>query len=322
MNRRKSFQSVAIMVLSFVIGSTVCAQPVKNRGKRLAPPAGPIVALTGATLIDGTGAAPLNDAVIVVQGKRISAVGPAKSVRVPKNAKRIDLAGLVVLPGLIDSHIHYGLEALRGGGDVEAHSKLQEFIDCGVTTVKDLGDAFPWIIELKRKIEAGEIKGPRLFAAGPTFTAPGGHPSGTLLKGNAGAIAAGVREVTDPEVARAEVRKLKQGGVDLIKAIYDGGDRRSPFGLLPKLDAGALRAIVDEAHASGLRVAVHWGNVSELPDVIEARPDGLEHVTVSPIPDALIRHLAEQKLYVVPTAVAFKQFLPAMVFERGTLQGP
>src|SRR5262249_20374454 len=120
-------------------------------------------------------------------------------------------------------------------------------------------------------------KGPRIFAAGPLLTAPGGHPAGTLLRGNDAAIAAGTRQIATPEDGRAVVRDLAKGGVDVIKAVFDSGGRPNRPQRIPTLDAQVLRAIVTEGHAAGVPVTVHWGNVEELPSIIAARPNQIEH---------------------------------------------
>lgn len=315
----KSRRAIVHLVSLLLLSMTLTDLPESERGVATVSAAEPVLALTGATLIDSTGAPPLVNVTVLIRGSRIAAVGAAKAVRIPRGARKIDLTGLYLLPGLIDSHVHYGMALFLKLPGPAAPQKLEDFLAFGVTTAKDLGDAHPWVVEVKRDLASGKLKGPRLFVAGSTFTAPGGHPAGTWLKGNAEAIASGTREVTTAEQARAAVRRLKQEGVDIIKAIYDSGDKRSPFGLLPKLDLDVLKAIVAEAHAHQLRVVVHWGNTSELADILQANPDGLEHVTTSPIPAALLQQMAERGLTVVPTAVAFKQFLPPVAVERGLL---
>lgn len=313
-----SLARLALLLLS-CLSLSLTSRPEREPLAATVSAAESVLALTGATLIDGTGAPPLVNATVIIRGHRIAAVGAANAIRIPKGARKIDLTGLYLLPGLIDSRVHYGLTLFLKSPDAETPQKTEDFLAHGVTSVKDLGDAHPWIVGVKREIAADKLQGPRFFVAGPTFTAPGGHPAGTWLKGNAAAIAAGTREVTAADTARTEVRNLKQNGMDVIKAIYDSGDKRSPFGILPKLDLEVLKAIVSEAHAIKLRVVVHWGNTSELADILQARPDGLEHVTASPIPAALIKQMAELGMYVVPTIVASKQFLPPVAVERGLL---
>src|SRR5262249_50099753 len=148
-------------------------------------------------------------------------------VSVPPGAIRREVAGLTILPGLIDSHVHLGLALPPGTdpaqADTAAAPLLDEFLRYGVTSVRDLGDAYPWIVGLARSVNSGRLAGPRIFTAGPIITAPGGHPAGTLLKGNDTLIKLVTRQVAKLDEGRAAVRELASGGVDIIKVVFDSG---------------------------------------------------------------------------------------------------
>src|SRR5262245_58326204 len=241
------------------------------------------IALTGATLIDGTGRPPLLDAVVLIENGRIRAVGPRAQTRIPPGVERVDFTGLTILPGLIDSHVHLRFALPRDTADTTCQSPLdavlRDFLRHGITGIRDVGDAYPWIIELGRAIDEGQREGPRIFAAGPILTAPGGHPAGTLLRGNPAAIAAATRQISSPEEGRAVVRDLARGGVDLIKVVVDSGGRATTAhpDRLPTLNPATLRAVVAASSAAHLPVTVHWGNVDELAAIVETRPQQLEH---------------------------------------------
>lgn len=282
------------------------------------------LALVGATVIDGTGSSPLNDAVILIENGRIVRVGTRSSTKIPAGFETRDVSGLTILPGLIDSHVHLTFVLLQGPGDPKAdtiiNGALREFLRHGVTSIRDLGAAYPWIIELRRSVDEGRRIGPRIFAAGPLLTAPGGHPAGTLLVGNKPAIAAGTRQITTPEEGRAAVQELATGGVDIIKAVFDSGGRRSRPQRIPTLNAETLAAIVYEAHKLGLPVTVHWGNVDELASVIAAYPTQIEHAGYAPIPKSLVSDIAAAGIVVDPTLVVFSSLATPEEFRTGSIE--
>ena len=185
---------------------------------------GQTLVLEGGTLIDGTGRAPLADAVIVVDGARIKAVGPRGKVSYPADAKVIRLSGRTVLPGLIDGHVH-----LRD-------YQLPMFLPYGVTTIVDIHNDTAWSIAQREALKSGRIKGPRLFVSGARVTGPLGAPT---LDGSY------VSTVAD---ARAYVRNLKAAGVDHVKVDLTITDDQ-------------LRAVIEEANAAGLRVLGHTQNI-------------------------------------------------------------
>ena len=273
------------------------------------------MALVGATLIDGTGAPPLSDAVILIEKDRILRVGPRSQVRIPDGADRKDLTGLKILPGLIDSHVHITFALPRGPSDPQADATingvLQQFLRHGVTSIRDLGAGYPWILDLTRSVEQGRREGPRIFAAGPMLTALGGHPAGTLLRGNDGAIASGTRQIVSPEQGREVVRDLASSGVDVIKAVLDSRGRPNSPERIPALDEAVLGAIVAEAQDAGVPVTVHWGNVNELPAIAAVRPAQLEHAGYAPIPAAVISQIARAGIAVDPTLVIMSATIPS-----------
>jgi len=291
---------------------------------RLAAQAARGLALVGATVIDGVNARPLPDAVVLIENGRIAAVGTRARTPIPDGFERKDLTGLTLLPGLIDSHVHITFALLRGPNDPQADAKvneiLREFLRHGVTSIRDVGAGYPWIIDLARSIDEGRREGPRILAAGPMLTAPGGHPAGTLLRGNDGAIASGTRQITSLEQGRAVVRDLATGGVDVIKAVVDSRGRPNSPERLATLDTRVLEAIVAEAHAVGLPVTVHWGNVDELPAVVASRPTQLEHAGYAPIPAPVIAGIARAQIVVDPTlTVLSRTIASADEFAAGPL---
>lgn len=307
------------LAVAFFTALTLFTDPLRAQ---TSPP----LALIGATLIDGVSVAAIPDAVVIIENGRISAVGRRSQLSIPPAAERIDLTGLTILPGLIDSHVHITFALGTGGpngpqaGEI-VNGVLREFLRNGVTSVRDLGGAYPWIVGLARSIDAGQREGPRVFAAGPMLTAPGGHPAGTLLRGIEPAIAVGTRQLTSPEQARTVVRDLAAGGVDIIKAVLDSRGRANSPERLPTLDAPRLNAIVSEARAAGLPVTVHWQNVEELPVVVAARPTQVEHSGYAPIPAPLIAEIAAAGIAVDPTLTIMQATTSsADEFARGPLE--
>lgn len=246
--------------------------------------AGKTFALTGATILVGPELTSVPNGTIMVSEGRIAAVGRAADIVVPSGVETINLCGHTVLPGLIDMHVHLGGAGARsaltdipfrlfdGGRDVAATRRA--LLAHGVTTVRSLGDAYPWIVELRDRIAAGELEGPRILAAGPVFTTQNGHP---IASHGASPDGDGIRLPNSPEKARDMVRALATGNaaVDLIKVIQERGGPRMALAALPP---AVLSAIVDEAHAHGLPVIAHYGTLDDLRDVLAAGVDGVEHL--------------------------------------------
>lgn len=203
--------------------------------------AAPVVTvLAGGTLIDGRGGAPLKDALVVIEGNRISALGRRGSVVVPEQARQIDVSGKFILPGLIDIHVHYN----------DWMGEL--FLAHGVTTVKDVGNYVEWVATASDEIEKRLARGPRLFFTGNGLDAP--PPAREHFIG-----------IENPATARRVVQLLHERGAVAVK-------------VREKMTAELLRAITSEAHRLGMRVTGHIRKVDARAAAF-AGIDGLEHVS-------------------------------------------
>ncbi|MFC1662313.1 amidohydrolase family protein [Gemmatimonadota bacterium] len=226
---------------------------------RIAVPADALVVRNG-TVIDGAGVSPISDGVVVIQGDRVLAVGPASGFRIPEEVESIDAGGGTVMPGIINAHIHHGAPAdLR-------HLFLLE----GVTTVCDLGSELG---EMDQFLEEVGAHGPaaRGFRAGPIVTAPGGYPDG-LYRTHINL------EVAGPDEGRRAVAELAERDADAIKIAVDPSwNADDP---LPVLGLETVRAIVQEARRHGLLVRTHLIQPPHMDLAIEAGVDVIEHLAM------------------------------------------
>jgi imidazolonepropionase-like amidohydrolase len=239
----------------------------------------PTTAIRGATLIDGTGKAPVPNAVVVIRGERI--VAAAKAAAIPTGARIIEAAGRTLIPGLIDMHTHVTVQ----------DDLLPFFLANGVTTIRDLGCAdekLAGLIRLRGDLAAHQVTGPRLFLAGPPLD--GTPRAANLFMGPA---------IETAEQARAEVRRQAGLGVDLIK-------------LYRQLDPKVAVAAIEEAHARGLALTwdYRWNYRYALQAAVSG-VDGLEHVFYSERSsreevDDLANSMGARKLFFDPTLIAFR----------------
>ena len=158
------------------------------------------VAIVGAQLIDGTGAQPVSDSVVVVRDGRIAAAGSRADVGIPAGATVVDAAGKTVMPGLVETHAHYHGEIDR----VEAQYRKQLYF--GVTTARSIGSDSPEKATKALDARAGHLSGPRMYTAGLGFSAPDGFPPGLP-----------VNRPATPEEARRLVNELADQGVHFVK---------------------------------------------------------------------------------------------------------
>jgi hypothetical protein len=184
------------------------------------------LALQGATLIDGTGAPPVPDSVVLVRGGRVVAAGPRSTVQVPADATRVALDGKYIIPGLIDAHVHYW----------DWNAELMLWF--GVTSIVDMGNFSDYIVALSDSIEKGYDIGPRIYGAGEFLRGP---------KKNVASLQAQVFP-KNPEEARAKVRELVGKGMKFIKVMQD-------------MPIEHLVAVVDEARKLGVPVVGHSDDV-------------------------------------------------------------
>ncbi len=295
-----------------------------------------MLALTNVRLIDGTGHDPIENMAIIIDGNRIKNVGLVTSY--PDNTNVVDLRGLTAMPGLIDCHLHLGGLTVDKPGKAIGKVSLKDMasffwdyfrnyahrrwlaIENGVTTIRSAGDHYPHIIRLRDKIAAGKLLGPRIFAPGPTITAPGGHPASTIYKGNRYIIKNATRQIAEVSSAREEVRKLVEGGVDCIKAIYSDSNPMDITHKVPRLSLDVLEVLADEAHQHNLRLMVHTGSPKETMDAIKAGADSIEHGILpggdsTEFEDDLVKMMLDKGTFFVPTlaiAWAYKEAYPAV----------
>jgi imidazolonepropionase-like amidohydrolase len=229
--------------------------------------------LAGGRLIDGYGGTPLENAVVVIEGNKITAVGVEGTIAIPPGARVIDTNGHTVMPGLMDMHVHL---MILGHGDYDHWDRTypsqfrdvimpisaKQLLMAGVTTARDLGAPLEDIVAVKRRIERGEIPGPRMFVSGPFL-----QKSNTPLDARFRWI------VKDPEDARRKVRTIVEGGADVIKLIDQD-----------QMTLEEVKAIVDEAHKHGKHVAAHAHRSEEIRQGLRAGVDCFEHTGLATKP--------------------------------------
>ena len=278
------------------------------------PPDGPApeIVIRGGTLFDGTGRAPVPNPGVAIREGKIACVGTA--CEVGADAIEVDASGLAVVPALIDLHVHFmaitadnaDLSLLRLIWNI-ARSRpdvRRKLLDAGVTSVRDLGGPQDAMVDLKTMLDNGDIAGPRLFIAGPIFTAPGGHPAYGGNDPNQMAIGGNMAfQSNDPESVRHEVERLAERGVDGIKAVFHGAISETGAVLLPTLSRDTLEVIIQAAKANDLWVAVHVGPQDEAGIAAELGATTVEHgVRMGNLVDEeTLRRLVENDVVYVPT---------------------
>jgi imidazolonepropionase-like amidohydrolase len=244
-------------------------------------PGEPILILAGGTLIDGTGSPPMPDAVVVIRGKHILAVGRRADATLPAGVPVIDVAGATILPGFINAHVHGGYDA----------TALAEWAQGGVTTVRDMA-ARPSLVNFAFRDETWANPNlARLVVAGPMVTVPDGYPIAYW-----GMPALTVTSATD---AQEKVAALLDQGADFIKIALESG---AIFGQqMPMLSPEEATAIVQVAHSRGKPVSAHVTVAADLPGALDAGVDDIAHMATDRVSDATIQRMVEASVYWVPT---------------------
>jgi imidazolonepropionase-like amidohydrolase len=275
--------------------------------------------LTGATLIDGTGAAPVADAAVVIEGDRISAVGPRAGLGWPADAEVIDASGRTLIPGLIDAHDHlashgyglttrFGLDEPASTAHLRTARVLAETLAMGYTTVRDAGRLEAGF---KLAVEQGLIPGPRLVLALQIISPTGGigdrvSPSGHDCCGAYDPLLPPC-VANGSDAVRDVVRTMVRAGADVIKTATTGGASSRP-GHGP-LDAAfslaEMEALVTESHALGRRVMCHALGGPGLRTALAAGVDSIEHGCYLDEDATLLGQMAVQGTFFVPTLTVY-----------------
>src|SRR6476620_10445586 len=234
-----------LILILFTSGSLVTAQPsqpkptVREVNQVARPASTAMIAIVGATLIDGRGGPPINDSIVIVQGDRITEIGNRLSAKIPANVEVIDARGLTLLPGLIDSHFH-----IDGDDPLPAL-----YLSHGVTSIRDPGQ---WI-EAYDAARKGPAPVPRLFLCGPHLDSPPpAYPTDSYI-------------VRDADETRLAVNRFFDDGASAIKVYF-----RLPLAL--------IKTAIETAHARGVPVMGHL-EIVDARDAINAGIDGIEHAT-------------------------------------------
>jgi imidazolonepropionase-like amidohydrolase len=268
------------------------------------PPAPSRVAVKAARLIDVRAGRPISPAIVLIESGRIVAAGTA--VAIPPGTTVIDLGGATLLPGLIEMHDHItsipedsGYNALGVSVPREAMHGVagsRKTLEAGFTTVRNLGAAGYADVALRDAIVAGEVTGPRLSVSGPALGITGGHCDNNLLPSEYRYKEAGVAD--GPWEARSKVREVVKYGADVIKICASGGVlSKGDLPGTPQYTPEEMKAIADEAHRLGRKVAAHAHGTQSIKEAIAAGVDSIEHASL--IDDEGVRMAKEHGTFLV-----------------------
>ena len=255
-------------------------------------------AIRAGKLFDGASRTLVDDAVVVVAGDRVAAAGPAADIDVDPDDALIDLRPCTVLPGLIDAHVH-----LMGQNPAHAHpgpieyrairsaAQAKALLDAGFTTLRDLGSQTS--VALKQAIEDGAVPGPRMIAAGYAIARTGGPWFGMEP------LWRWVRPADGVDACRQAVHRCIREGSSVIKIGTSTGRADAAWGEIPTYSVAEVQAVVEEAHAWGLRVAAHAMGNEGVRRAVLGGVDTVEHGYN--INDDTLGLIIERGVYLVPT---------------------
>ncbi len=262
----RSVKTAVAVIVPFVVLLATAQIESRLRAQDASRP----LALVGGSLIDGTGAPPVRNSVVLVRGDRIERVGTVDSLQVPSGYDEISTEGMTVLPGLWDMHVHLVYSGHPNPGAWFRHAaqfervtipaSAEQMLMAGVTSVRDLAAPPDAILAVKRRIASGELPGPTLYAAGPALTKLG--PNQTTVTPQ-------FLPVLDAADARAKTRQLIAAGVDVIK-IFNAG----------RMSAEERAAIVAEARAAGRKIAAHGQTDDEIRLGLALGVDDFQHIGI------------------------------------------
>jgi imidazolonepropionase-like amidohydrolase len=259
--------------------------------------------LRGGSVYASPDAAPLPDAVVVISGGTISAVGSASDVQAPPDARVIDCAGKTVVAGFWNSHVHFTeavWKSAANGPAAPLTAHMQAMLTrWGFTTVWDLGSNPADALPLRRRVNAGEVPGPNIFLLGSIFPKDG-HPAYLPAEMK-------LPEIADPDASAQLARSYLNMGLDGIKLFtgsYKGEDKP-----VVNMDVAVAKAAVDVAHAQGKPVFAHPQNKTGVDIVIAAGVDVMAHTAPGPgygqYTSEQLARFKSQRIALIPTLSLF-----------------
>lgn len=255
------------------------------------------LALVGATLIDGTGAPARPGTTILIRYGTIAAVGADDTMAFSADTPRRDLAGMTVLPGFVNTHVH--THAL-------SDAELASWTRAGITTVRDLqGPRDAMFARATALRGANDPSMPRLLVAGPMITVPGGHPIPVYGSSDQ------VLTVRGPDDARTQASALLDAGADVLKIAVSG---RTDVNW-PELSNAEIQAITSVATARGMRVAAHVDRAAGLSRAVANGITDAAHMPRDRMPDDLIAQMVSRGVAMSPTIAVYE----ALAAERGNV---
>jgi imidazolonepropionase-like amidohydrolase len=258
--RKEKFIIILLIVLFITLPFMSQAQNIK--------------ALVGGTLIDGFGGPPLRNSVIIIENERIKEIGQVNNTVIPVGAEIISTEGMSVMPGLWDMHVHLMINGHSNYThwdstyigifeSVIMPSSAHQLLLAGVTSARDLGAPLEASINVRDKINKGEIPGPTIYVSGP-FIQKAPYPGTEEFRWG----------INGPQDARVKVKKLIDAGVDVIKLIDHD-----------EMTFEEAKAVVDEAHKYGKSVVAHSHRPDEIRIGMKIGVDCFEHTGLSSAPE-------------------------------------
>jgi imidazolonepropionase-like amidohydrolase len=301
MNRRSSFR-IALGLLGVLFSATFLWSQTQAPNT---------TAVRAGKLFDPKSGQMLNNQVVLIQGEKITQVGPAASVTIPAGARVVDLSRATVLPGLIDGHVHLtdAVGNLQHQMMVAYHWATAS-LNAGYTTQVAMGSHGGGFadVELKRAIESGLVTGPRIITAGPILnTTAGGNAyfplefkpiEPDIVANGAGALRAGVRELAHYGAEHVKIHTTGRFSFDSKGEMFN----------TPLLTLDEMKAVVDEAHRQGMWVATHTYGGDGLRVTIDAGVDNVQHATAATDDD--IKMFVQKKMPITTTILDHRQDEP------------
>jgi len=318
--RGLTVKNLKLVAIALFLVHLACVSVVPQTPPVRVTPEPPIgkgtVVLKAARLIDGTGTAAINDAVVIVTDNMITAVGTAGSVRIPANAKMIDLGDVTLMPGFIDAHTHLigrvlgdpaGDNAIvrdfESFGAILSVQNARATLMSGFTTVRNVGAGQFNDLALRKAIDEGWTPGPRMITAGHSIGIRGGHCDENGFK--PGMFDPGIEEgIADgPDQVRAAVRYQIKYGASVIKTCATGGVLSEGTAVgATQYTFEELKAMVEEANKLERKVAAHAHGTEGIKIAVRAGVSSIEHGSF--LDEEGARLMRERGTYLVATLSA------------------